>query len=81
LGLGRASALALAAPLDLAGDSADAARRRCGNGDGLCRGKAAAAPAAPMASDLEKSPGGLRGFRRFKMGERKHGSGSGVGAK
>lgn len=48
LGLGRASP-ALALALDLAGESAEEARRRCGDGDGLSRGAAAAAPAATMA--------------------------------
>jgi hypothetical protein len=71
LGLGRASPAlpALALALDLAGDRAEEARRRCGDGDGLSRGAAAAAPAATMALRSRGiSPWfwGFGGFR-FKM--------------
>ena len=79
LGLGRASAAsaALALALDLAGESAEDARRRCGDGDGLSRGAAAAAPAATMAlrsRGISRWFLGLWGLReggvsfRFKMG-------------
>jgi len=78
LGLGRASpaSAALALALDLAGESAEDARRRCGDGDGLSRGAAAAAPAATMAlrsRGISRWFLGLWGLRgggvsfRFKM--------------
>ena len=81
LGLGRASpaSAALALALDLAGESAEDARRRCGDGDGLSRGAAAAAPAATMAlrsRGISRWFWGLWGLReggvsfRFEMGER-----------
>jgi hypothetical protein len=66
-----ASALAWLALVDLDGESAEAARRRCGDGEGLGRGAAGAAPAATMAAGSRGISGpGLAWGLGFQDGRR-----------
>ena len=76
-----ASALAWLALVDLDGESAEAARRRCGDGEGLGRGAAAAAPAATMAAGSRGISGaGLAWGLGFQDGKKRRRSSSAAAA-